>query len=348
MTAAGGVAVNRVGGSGWQQIAVFAVACVLFIAAGATAGWGSSGTRLRLRVADARGRPRQLGDLELGELGVHLSRATADGYGPYMVREADRELNEALSGGQTLVAVSGEALAGRTRTLAEAAQRHLADCWLVWFEDRPGTRLSEMVAEARRLARGGPVVLWLENADLTPLEQLSSRLLDELPPGFRVLMTLDVDLMDTGVLPAEAARVLSAPGACTPLGPITTGERERLLAEPAYTEIAAAYADEPLMGRLMVSLDRVTHALETSDAESICRVAVLHAAVDWQRAAVPEPLTTKVIEELYHEGYWQGLARRGRTLRCHTAGSGRQSKTCSPRLRATDRNSWMRCITQGA
>jgi tetratricopeptide (TPR) repeat protein len=228
-----------------------------------------------------------------------------------VAREADRELNEALSGGQTLVAVSGEALAGRTRTLAEAARRHLADCWLVWFEDRPGTRLSEMVAEARRLARGGPVVLWLENAGLTALEQLSSGLLEELPPGFRVLMTLDVDLMDTGVLPAEAARVLSAPEACTPLGPITTGERERLLAEPAYTEIAAAYADEPLMGRLMVSLDRVTHALETSDAESICRVAVLHAAVDWQRAAVPEPLTTKVIENLYHEGYWREVASRG-------------------------------------
>ena len=250
MTAAGGVAVNRVGGSGWQQIAVFAVACVLFIAAGAAAGWGSSGTRLQLRVADARGRPRQLGELELGELGVHLSRATADGYGPYVAREADRELDEALSGGQTLVAVSGEALAGRTRTLAEATQRHLADCWLVWFEDRPGTRLSDMVAEARRLARGGPVVLWLENAGLTALEQLSCGLLEELPPGFRVLMTLDVDLMDTGVLPAEAARVLSAPGACTPLGPITAGERERLLAEPAYAEIAAAYADEPLMGRL--------------------------------------------------------------------------------------------------
>ena len=304
------MAVNRVGGSGWQQAAVFAVACVLFIVAGAAAGWGSGGTRLRLRAADARGRPRQLGDLELGELGVQLSRATADGYGPYVAREADRELNEAISGGKTLVAVSGVALAGRTRTLAEAARRHLEDSWLVWF-DRPGTRLADMVAEARRLARGGPVVLWLENADLTPLEQLSSRLLDELPPGFRVLMTLDVALMDAGVLPAEAAQVLSAPGACARLGPITAPERERLLAEPAYAEIAAASADEPLMGRIMVSLDRVTHALETSDAESICRVAVLHAAVDWQRAAVPEPLTTKVIEELYHKGYWQGLARRG-------------------------------------
>jgi hypothetical protein len=310
LTTATGVAVNRVGGSGLQQAVAFAAACAFSIAAGAVALRGNSGSGLRLQTADDQAHPRQLGDAELGELGVHWSRATADGYGPYVERDADRELDDVVRGGQSLVAVTGAALAGRTRTLAEAARRHLEDSWLVWF-DRPGTRLADMVAEAQRLARGGPVVLWLENADLTPLEQLSSRLLDELPPGFRVLMTLDMALMDAGVLPAEAAQVLSAPGACARLGPITASEREQLIAEPAYAEIAAASADEPLMGRIMVSLDRVTHALETSDAESICRVAVLHAAVDWQRAAVPEPLTTKVIEDLYHNGYWQELARRG-------------------------------------
>jgi tetratricopeptide (TPR) repeat protein len=311
LTVAGGVAVNRVGGSWLQQVAVFAVACVLFVLAALVAGWGTSGTKLRLRTADARGRPRQLGDLELGDLGVHWSRATADGYGPYVAREADRELNEAISGGQTLVAVFGTVLAGRTRTLAEAAQRHLPDAWLVWFEEMPGTRLSDMVDEARHLARGGPVVLWLENADLVVLSQFSDGLLDELPPGFRVLMTLDEALIDSGVLPADAARVLSTPKACARLGLITAEERERLLAQPAYAQIAAVNADEPLMGRLMVSLDRVIDALETSDEESICRVAVLHAAVDWQRAAVPKPLTGKVIEELYHGGFWRELARRG-------------------------------------
>jgi tetratricopeptide (TPR) repeat protein len=311
LTAASGVALNRVGGSWLQQLAVFAVACVLLVLAALVAGWGSSGTKLRLRTADARGRPRQLCDVELGDLGVHWSQATADGYGPYVAREVDRVLSEAISGGQTLVAVSGAVLAGRTRTLAEAAQRHLPDAWLVWFEEMPGARLSDMVAAARHLAHGGPVVLWLENADLVVLSQFSDELLDQMPPGFRVLMTLDEALIDSGVLPADAARVLSTPEACARLGLITAGERERLLAQPAYAEIAAVNVDELLMGRLMVSLDRVVHALETSDEESICRVAVLHAAVDWKRSAVPKPLTGKVIEELYRGGFWRERARRG-------------------------------------
>jgi hypothetical protein len=40
LAAAGGVAVNRVGGSGLQQAGLFVVAGVIFIAAGAVARWG--------------------------------------------------------------------------------------------------------------------------------------------------------------------------------------------------------------------------------------------------------------------------------------------------------------------
>jgi hypothetical protein len=132
LTAAGGAAVNRVGGSGLQQVPVFTVACAFLIAALSVARWGSDGSEFRLRTGDARGWPRQLGDVELGELGVHWSRVAADGYGPYVEREADRELDEAISSGQSLVVVSGAVLAGCTRTLAEAARRHLASSWLAW------------------------------------------------------------------------------------------------------------------------------------------------------------------------------------------------------------------------
>jgi hypothetical protein len=191
LAAAGGVAVNRVGGSGLQQAAAFAVACALLIAAGAAARWGGSSPGPRLRTADAQVRPRQLGNVELGELGVHWSQVTADGYGPYVKRDAEPELDKAISGGQTLVAVSGAVLAGRTRTLAEAAHQHLADSWLAWFDVLPDTQLADLVAEARQQARGGPLVLWLDNADLALLSQFSAQLLDELPLGFRILMTLD-------------------------------------------------------------------------------------------------------------------------------------------------------------
>jgi TolA-binding protein len=311
LTAAAGVTVNRVGGSGWQQAVVFTVACAFLIGAGAVARWGGGRPMPRLWTSDAQGRARQLGDVGLGELGVHWSRA-ADGYGPYVERDVDRELDEAISGGQALVALAGATLAGRTRTLAKAAQRHLPGSWLAWFEEMPGSRLTDLMAEARRQSRGGPVVLWLENADLALVSQFSAGMLGELPPGFRIFMTLDGDLLDSSVLPGEAAEVLNAPGACTRLWLITPAERGRLAAEPRYAEIAAAHEDEPvLMGRLMVSLDRVTDALQTADDDAICRVAVLHAAVDWQRAAVPKPLTREVIERLYRGGYWQQQADQG-------------------------------------
>ena len=138
LTAGAGVAVNRVGGSAWQQVVVFAVACAFLIGAAAATRWSGDRPGPQLRTSDAQGRPRQLGDVGLGELGVHWSRAAVDGYGPYVERDLDRELDGAISAGQSLVAVAGAALAGRTRTLAEAAQRHLAGSWLVWFEEIPG------------------------------------------------------------------------------------------------------------------------------------------------------------------------------------------------------------------
>ena len=304
LTAAAGVAVNRVGGSGWQQAVMFIVACAFLIGAGAVARWGDDRSVPRLRTSDAQGRARELGDVGLGELGVHWSRAAADGYGPYVERDVDRELDEAISGGQALIALAGAMLAGRTRTLAEAAQRHLPGSWLAWFEEMPGARLTDLVAEARRQSRGGPVVLWLENAGLALLSQFSAGILCELPPGFRILMTLDADLLDSGFLPGEAAGILNT--ACIRLGLMTPAERGRLAAEPLYAELAEAHANEPvLMGRLMVSLDRITDALRVPDEDAICRVALLHAAVDWQRAAVPKPLTREVLERLYRGGYWQ-------------------------------------------
>ena len=309
LTAAGGLADNRVGGSATQQVAVFAIACTCFVLVGAAALWGNARSGLQLRTADARGRPRLLGDVGLGELGVHWSRVKAGGYGTYIGRDVDRGLDEAISSGQALIAVAGATLAGRTRTLAEAARRHLAGSWLMWFDHGPQARLADLVDGARQLAHGGPVVLWLENVDVGLLSQLSAQLCDGLPPGFRLLMTLDVNLMDAGILPGAAAEVLNAPNACVRLGLITSSERERLIEQPEFARIAAVHQDEPiLMGRLMVSLDRLSDSLQTPDEDAVCRVAILHAAVTWQRAAVPEPLTRKVIRKLYVNGYWRQLA----------------------------------------
>jgi hypothetical protein len=164
--------------------------------------------------------------------------------------------------------------------------------------------------EALRLARGGAVVLWLENVDLGLLSQLSTQLFDGLPSGFRLLMTLESSLMGAGILPRAAADVLNAPNACVQLGLITPSEGERLAKQPEFAGITAAHRGEPiLIGRLLVSFDLVSDSLQMSDEDGVDRVAILQAAVDWQRSGVPKPLDRKIIRKLYLDGYWQQLAR---------------------------------------
>jgi len=134
-------------------------------------------------------------------------------------------------------------------------------------------------------------------------------------------MTVDANLVDTLALPSDALSVLSAPGVCTQLGLISESERDRLAAEPTYSVIAAAHDEEPiLMGRLMISLDRVTEALRALNEDAVCRIAILRAAVDWQRAGVPKSLTPKTIEKLYRDGYWNeigGGKRRSGASKSH-------------------------------
>ena len=92
--------------------------------------------------------------------------------------------------------------------------------------------------------------------------------------------------------------------------------------------ITAAHDEEPiLMGRLMVSLDRVTEALQAIDEDAVCRIAILHAAVDWQRTGVPKSLTTKTIEKLYRDGYWNRIADRKRGSRASKSSFNRAMKS---------------------
>lgn len=293
LAVAGGVAVNRVGGSVRSQLIWFFVAFLLMLAAGLVQLKSNARDHeLKLLAVDAKGGPPLLGDVTLGDLGVHWPHVREDGYGPYVIRDVDAALDEVVQSDQALVIVSGAALAGCTRTLAEAALRYEEKSLLLWFEDIPRARLSDLIAAACRQARGRPAVLRLENPELELLSQVSAGLLRDLAPGLRIFMSIDAGLVNAGVLPADAVALLSAPDVSVELGLISATERERLASIPAYHAISRAYDDQPvLIGRLMTSLGPLIEALQIRDEDAVCRVAVLHAAVDWQRAGVPQLLT---------------------------------------------------------
>ena len=202
LAAASGVTINRVGGSARSQLGWFTLSCVLLVIAGIVARSKSQERQdFRLQAIDSQGGPPKLGEVPLGELGVHWSQISGDDDSTYIRRDVDSTLDEAVSSGQSLVAVSGAPLAGRTRTLAQAARRYAAESWLIRFEAMPGAGLTEMISAARRLAHGGPGVLWLENPDLALLSQLSVGVLDQLPYNLRIFMTVDTNLMNSPVLP---------------------------------------------------------------------------------------------------------------------------------------------------
>ncbi|GIH78299.1 hypothetical protein [Planobispora longispora] len=54
------------------------------------------------------------------------------------------------------------------------------------------------------------------------------------------------------------------------------------------------------MGRLMVALDQLRHALTPGTSEQAAdRIALLRAATDWQRAQVSARLTAKALQRLW-------------------------------------------------
>ena len=84
---------------------------------------------------------------------VHPSRFGAHGDSPYVQRDVDETLADALrDGSRRLVVVQGPRLAGTTRTLAQAAQADLAGHHVLVFVDDPRFTVAQMVAQGRRWA----------------------------------------------------------------------------------------------------------------------------------------------------------------------------------------------------
>ena len=150
-----------------------------------------------LQLLDPSGRPypaAQVRGLDL--LGVRFSRTDIDTrdnpFYPYLPREVDRELDAALDAraagsDRRLLLVVGNAMDGKSRSLAEAVHRHprLRN----WLLLRPAVNAA--LDEVVELMPASEVLVWLDDLDrylpLISVDQLR-RLLSR--PGLAVLATI--------------------------------------------------------------------------------------------------------------------------------------------------------------
>ena len=157
--------------------------------------------------------PLLVGQVTPRQLGVHPSRCCAHGDSPYIERDVDKTLADALrDGSRRLVVVQGPRLAGTTSTLAQAAQTYLAGHHVLVFVGDPRFTVAQMVAQGRRWADGAGAVLWLD--DLTPaqLGQLDRALLDDLPAGLWILATVHDKHLEGFRAPEHVALLLEERG----------------------------------------------------------------------------------------------------------------------------------------
>ena len=258
---------------------------------------------LRRDLVDVNRRPLLVGQVTPRQLGVHPSRFGAHGDSPYIERDVDETLADALrDGSRRLVVVQGPRLAGTTSTLAQAAQTNLAGHHVLVFVDDPRFTVAQMVAQGRRWADGTGAVLWLD--DLTPsqLGQLNRALLDDIPAGLWILATVHEKHLEGFRAPEHVTLLLEERAVRIAVGTISDRERDAIRGEDIYSDLRPVLDghSELLMGRLMVALDQIQNALTRARAEeSADRVTLLRAVTDWYRAAMPTLLTRPALKHLY-------------------------------------------------
>ena len=306
-----GVAINQVLNSRVWSWPWFAAALVFAAATVVVDRWVKAAEEPRAilgpGLTDAKGRPLLISQATPVQLGVHPSQFGGSGDSPYIARDADDTLAGAMqSGDRRLVIVQGPRLAGATRLLAHAAQSHLAGHLALAFVADPRLTLPQVLAEARRVARGRDAVLWLDGVTPIQLGHLELGLLEDLPAGLWVLATVHGNYFGKFQVPETLRAQLEQKAVVVTLGVISERERDALLAAPAYGPLGPALAADAdlLMGRLMVALEQIQDALAVGRTEeSAGQIALLQAVTDWYRAEVPTLLTRRVLERDLYPAY---------------------------------------------
>ena len=256
---------------------------------------------------------------ELGDLGTRRSRRDIDTRGnpyyPYIARDIDDELRAALDrrvagGERRALVLVGEAMAGKTRTLAAALHAHdpLGD----WPLLRP-----HQSAPLRRVVGGGRsrAVIWLDDVTgytngldealrallatpdrvlLATLRTDELRLLQERP---EMRSTWDVLTDDTVV------EQLTLPSEWSEHEQAALADRELVIRE--------AVSDGHPLGQALGAADELVKKLA---AGSPLQHAVATAVIDWPRTGVPAPVTDELLHDLWPSYLSPAQARRAASM----------------------------------
>ena len=141
--------------------------------------------------------------------------------------------------------MEGPRLAGATSTLAQAAQVHLPDYLAAGFIDDPRVPLVDMITQAGRWAadtdgEASGVVLWLDGLSPGRFAELARVPLGDLPPGVRVLATLDTGELEGLRIPEQLDKLLDQHAVRVRLTAITERERRDLRAQEVYAALRPA------------------------------------------------------------------------------------------------------------
>lgn len=255
----------------------------------------------RRRPDDAAG-PRALPllrELDLIELGVHAPLPA-----PAVERDVDHRIETVVGGDTPVVIVAGPRLGGASHALARAARLLLGDHRVV--RPDPAALAQDAAPDDPTLGttrcvpaeQACGVVVWLDAVG----PALLSALYRTAPPaGVRIFATADASLLQPDVTPDRPG-----PGVCVLRLP------ERLSVSEAGRAPAGGLPRGVGPGELVLGRDQARAMLvpagtgpgrgrrprRLGDAGAPARLAVLRAAVDWDRLGVPSALPTPLLARL--------------------------------------------------
>jgi len=108
--------------------------------------------------------PRPVSSFMPHDVGVHPRLDAALERSPYVTRDADGDLSEAIREDSLLV-VFGPPGAGKSRSAFESVQEHAGDAILLMPEDAKGLKALVAQTPSAVLARGTRAVLWIEGLE---------------------------------------------------------------------------------------------------------------------------------------------------------------------------------------
>ncbi len=231
------------------------------------------------------------------DLGVSPSRYACK-RDPYVLRDADGLLRQALDGRRSLVLVYGDSKAGKSRAAYEAARHACADRPIV--VPRDVAAIDELLAlDPPLLARQNPALLWLDDVTESTLAALTPSMLDQLRAlDVVTLCTMRSEPLSkvadsSGDVGRTARAALSRAEPHINL-PFALNEAELRQARAEYPEEVFSHS----IGEPLIAAEQLLLRFDGGRLENALGVAVVQVATDARRAGIPRPLRLEELKVL--------------------------------------------------